>query len=49
MVKLEGLPVERVVSELGVSPNVVNNAVHRITKRLRETLSRDENFKELTA
>ena len=49
MVKLEGLPVERVVSELGVSPNVVNNAVHRITKRLREALSRDENFKELTA
>ncbi len=47
MVKLEGIPVESVVSKLGVSPNNINNAVYRITKRLREMLSGNENFKEL--
>lgn len=47
MVKFEGVPVETVVRELGVSPNVVNNAVYRITKKLRAMLSENQELKEL--
>lgn len=36
-----------VVSKLGVSPNVINNAACRITKRLREVLSGNEMISEL--
>lgn len=47
MIKLEDVEVEKVVEELGVSPNVVNNAVYRITKKLREVISEDPNLKGL--
>ena len=46
MVKLEDMDVEKVVEELGVSPNVINNAVYRITKKLREVISDNPSMKE---
>ena len=46
MIKLEDANMEDVVRELGVSTNVVNNAVYRITKKLKEILSQDEKLKE---
>ena len=46
MIKLEDIDVEKVVEELGVSPNVVNNSVYRITKKLREVISGDPLMKE---
>lgn len=46
MVKLEDVPIETVVRELGVSPNTINNAVYRITKRLKAVLAENENLKE---
>lgn len=46
MIKLEDMDVERVVEELGVSPNVINNAVYRITKKLREVISDNPSMKE---
>lgn len=48
MVKLEDVPVETVVRELGISPNVVNNAVYRITKKLRAVLSENQDLKEIS-
>lgn len=48
MVKLEDVPVEAVVRELGISPNVVNNAVYRITKKLRAVLSENQDLKEIS-
>lgn len=48
MVKLEDIPVETVVKELAVSPNVVNNAVYRITKKLRTILSNNQELKEIS-
>lgn len=48
MVKLEGVPVENVVRELGISCNCVNNAVYRITKKLKSMLSGDSELKEVT-
>ena len=47
MIKLEDEDMDKVVEELGVSPNVVNNAVFRITKKLRELLTEDEKLKDL--
>ena len=47
MIKLEDIEVEKVVEELGVPPNVVNNAVYRITKKLKEIISEDPNLKGL--
>lgn len=46
MIKLEDVDVEKVVEELGVSPNVINNSVYRITKKLREVISEDPLMKE---
>lgn len=46
MVKLEDMDVEKVVEELGGSPNVINNAVYRITKKLREVISDNPSMKE---
>ena len=46
MIKLEDADVDRVVEELGVSPNVVSSAVYRITKKLREVISGDPSMKE---
>ena len=46
MVKLEDANMDDIVKELGVSPNVVNNAVFRITKKLKETLAKN-NLKSL--
>ncbi len=46
MIKLEDANMDDVVNELGVSANVVNNAVYRITKRLKEVLTQDEKLKE---
>ena len=45
MIKLEDIEVEKVVEELGVSPNVVNNAVYRITKKLKEVISENPDLK----
>ncbi|MFI3290913.1 MAG: hypothetical protein R3Y46_03425 [Opitutales bacterium] len=45
MIKLEGAKVEEVVRELGVSSNIINNAVYRITKKLKETISKDDTMK----
>ena len=47
MVKLEDVPVENVVRELGVSPNTVNNAVYRIVKKLRTVLSENRELEDL--
>ena len=46
MIKLEDMDVEKVVEELGVSPNVINNSVYRITKKLREVISDNPSMKE---
>ncbi|MBO7521656.1 MAG: hypothetical protein J6T16_05405 [Opitutales bacterium] len=46
MIKLEGAKTEEVVRQFGISANTVNNAVWRITKKLKKTIGEDENFKE---
>ena len=45
-VKLEQRKVSEVAEELGVSENVINNAVHRVVKKLRTELEKPENRKE---
>lgn len=47
MVKLEQIPVDEVVKELGIDANSVNNSVYRIMKKLKSVIYNDENTKEL--
>ncbi|MBR4597316.1 MAG: hypothetical protein IKO42_02835 [Opitutales bacterium] len=46
MIKLEGVKTEEVVRQFGISANAVNNAVWRITKKLKKIISEDEHFKD---
>lgn len=47
MVKLEDMDKDDVVKELGVSAGVINNAVYKIMKKLKEVISNDETMKDL--
>ncbi len=47
LVKLEGRSTKEVVQELGIDEKAINNAISRITKKLREVVLARETSKEL--
>jgi RNA polymerase sigma factor (sigma-70 family) len=49
MVKLQNRPPATVMKELGVSRSVVDNAVYKLTRALRETLEKEPYSQELEA